>query len=73
MEGLTAADRAIVEQKLNGLIEQYNNFVNGINSEFVASKETFNNLFFKSITAVSGLAYGLAFIMKRRFPLWKLE
>ena len=69
MNNLTAADRAIVEQKLNVLIEQYNTFVNGINNEFTTSERVFDSLFFGAFVAVSGLAYGLALVIKRRFPL----
>jgi len=69
MSGLTDSDRAMVEAKLNSLIEQYNAFVNGINSEFAVSEKVFDSLFLGVAAAVSGLMLGLAFIIKRRFPL----
>ena len=69
MEKLTANDKVIVQAKLDSLIQQYNNFVSGINSEFNTSERIFENLLFGAVATISGLIYGLMLIIKRRFLL----
>ena len=69
MEGLTTADRMVVEQKLNGLIERYNSFVDAINNEYDVSEEVFDDLFSETLVAIGCLAYGLMLVIKRRFLL----
>ncbi len=67
MENLIPADKAIVEEKLEGLIERYNSFIDAINSEFDTSEHFFDSAFFGIVAAASGLACGFALILKRRF------